>query len=152
MKKLKLLLGLALGLCVTFIQANFAFASTEDMIEKQSEVDKYIFEEHLEELEEMGIHVTHTSPEEDHVEIGISPYTEEHAAYLTEIFGEDVVKVVEGEQAVTFGTTNTEVAAGEQLAEPTSESGTNSTWFMLLGVIVVAGAGVAVMIRKKQTA
>ena len=46
--------------------------------------------------------VTHTGPRDGFIEIGITPYSEEYAGYLYGIFGSDMVKVVEGQQAVTL--------------------------------------------------
>ncbi len=47
-------------------------------------------------------------PRDGFIEIGITPYSEEYAGYLYGIFGSDMVKVVEGQQAVTLP-----LAAGE---------------------------------------
>jgi hypothetical protein len=76
----------------------------EDILAKQREIDKYLFEDHVDEIKAKGFTVTHTGPMEDYVEIGITPYTEENANYLYEIFGKDNIKVVEGQQAVLYDT------------------------------------------------
>ncbi|ABR47685.1 copper amine oxidase domain protein [Alkaliphilus metalliredigens QYMF] len=74
----------------------------EKMLQKQREIDKYLFEDHAEEINKKGFMVTHTGPYDDYVEIGITPYNEENATYLYDIFGEDNVKIVEGQQAITL--------------------------------------------------
>lgn len=74
--------------------------SDNPLQQTQQEVDKYLFEEHEEELAQLGIIVTHTAVMGDYVEIGITPCTEQNAQYLYKIFGEDKIKVVEGQQAV----------------------------------------------------
>jgi len=75
---------------------------SDEMLQKQSEIDKYLFEDHIEKINEKGFMVTHTGPVDDYVEIGITPYNEENAAYLYSIFGEDKVKVIEGQQAELY--------------------------------------------------
>lgn len=77
-------------------------ALSEPILKKQSEIDKYLFEEHKEELAKKDIVVTHTAPNEKYIEIGITPYNEENAEYLYKIFGKDMVTVVEGKQAITM--------------------------------------------------
>ncbi|ABR47692.1 copper amine oxidase domain protein [Alkaliphilus metalliredigens QYMF] len=74
----------------------------ENILQKQREIDKYLFKDHVEEMNKKDFKVTHTGPYDDYVEIGITPYNEENATYLYDIFGEDEVKVVEGQQAVTL--------------------------------------------------
>lgn len=70
------------------------------LLQKQAEIDKYVFEDHAKEIEAKGFKITHTGPMGEYVEIGITPYSEENAKFLYDIFGEDMVKVVEGQQAV----------------------------------------------------
>jgi len=72
------------------------------LMQKQSEVDQYIFEKHAKDFADKGITVTNTGVMGDYVEIGITPYNEKNAAYLYDIFGKDQVKVVEGMQAVLY--------------------------------------------------
>jgi hypothetical protein len=81
-----------------------AEAVTSDaLLQKQSEIDAYVFEQHKEDLAKQGIQVTNTGPVGDKVEIGILDYTDEKAKYLYDIFGTELVKVVEGQQAVLLG-------------------------------------------------
>jgi hypothetical protein len=77
---------------------------SEAMYLKQSEIDKYLFEEHKDEIAAKGFTVTNTSSTNEYVEIGISPFNEESAEYLYQVLGKDQIKVVEGIQAVTFDT------------------------------------------------
>ena len=152
----KRLFTLMSALLLVFLFIQPAMANTEEMLEKQAEIDQYLFVDHLEELEELGIHVTHTSPTETHVEIGISPYSEEHAQYLTEIFGAEVVKVVEGQQAVTL-TAGSDSASPEtsiqNQTEASSRSGSASVWwYMGAGAALLAAVLFVVARRKKETA
>ncbi|MDF2890731.1 MAG: hypothetical protein K0R80_1098 [Clostridia bacterium] len=78
-----------------------AAVNNEDVLsKKQMEIDQYVFEQHQEELEKKGIIVTSTGVVGDVVEVSITPYDVKNADYLYELFGEDMVKVVAGEQAV----------------------------------------------------
>ncbi|MTI54299.1 copper amine oxidase N-terminal domain-containing protein [Geosporobacter ferrireducens] len=104
-----------MGMCITAISSGTVFANSDDMafnrassievetenylVQKHREIDQYIFEKNAKEIAEKGFTVTHTGPMGDYIEIGITPYAEEHAAYLYEIFGRELVKVAKGEQA-----------------------------------------------------
>lgn len=72
------------------------------MYQKQSEIDKLLFENHKEELAQKGITVTHTGATNEYVEIGITPFNEDHAAYLKQLLGDGKIKVVEGLQAIPY--------------------------------------------------
>lgn len=67
---------------------------------KQMEIDKYVFEQHREDIEKMGILVTSTGVVGNVVEVSITPYNVKSADYLYELFGKELVSVVAGEQAV----------------------------------------------------
>jgi hypothetical protein len=75
---------------------------SEELYQKHREIDKYVFEDHADEIRLQGFGVTHTGPRDGFIEIGITPYSEEYADHLYEVFGSDMVKVVEGQQAVTL--------------------------------------------------
>ncbi|SNS29920.1 PrcB C-terminal [Anaerovirgula multivorans] len=106
------------GICLTTISSSAVFANSENLelrtspsievgiesqlTQKHREIDKYIFEENSEKMAEIGFTVTHTGPREDYIEIGVTPYSEENADFLYEIFGKDSVKIVEGQQAYTL--------------------------------------------------
>lgn len=140
---------LLLGLCLSFFSAGSTFAATEDMLEKQKEVDDYVFVEHQEELAEKGITVTHTAPLENTVEIGITPYTEENISYLQEVFGGDNVTVVEGQQAVTLQQTSAPVVDTET---PVESAASKSPLFMLASIVLLAGLVFAFILKKRRTA
>lgn len=57
------------------------------MVQKQQEIDKYVFEQHKKDFEEKGITVTNTGVIDNYVKVGITPYNEENAAYIYELFG-----------------------------------------------------------------
>ena len=75
---------------------------SEESYHKHREINKYVFEDYAEEIRLQGFGVTHTGPRDGFIEIGITPYSEEYANYLYRILGSDMVKVVEGQQAVTL--------------------------------------------------
>jgi hypothetical protein len=72
------------------------------LLEKQKEIDAFVFDTGADELAKRGFKVTHTGPVGDRIEIGILPYEESHAEYLYKTFGRDQVSVVEGVQATTM--------------------------------------------------
>jgi hypothetical protein len=99
--------------------AAFAASGTEqDLVSKQSEIDKTVFEEKAAEIAEMGFTVTNTGVIDGAVEIGITPYSESYAEYLYGLFGKDDVRVVEGMQAIPYSAgeepASTGIAQGEQ--------------------------------------
>jgi hypothetical protein len=75
---------------------------SEELYHKHREIDRYVFDDRADEIRLEGFGVTHTGPRDGFIEIGITPYSEEYAGHLYEIFGSDMVKVVEGRQAVTL--------------------------------------------------
>ncbi|MBU9720082.1 MULTISPECIES: hypothetical protein [Bacillaceae] len=70
----------------------------KELMEKQREIDHAVFEENV--LEDKGISVYYTSPDiiNSRVEVGISPFNEETVAVIHELFGDEMVEVVEGQQ------------------------------------------------------
>jgi len=130
MTRAKLMKAIMLGVCVSAFSSNIAFAQmttavestalavTSDeqitldqaLVEKQSEIDQYIFTDHAKEIEEKGIFVSYTAVTEDAVEVGISPFTDENANYFYEIFGKDAIRVVEFDESVIYQTTIAEPA------------------------------------------
>ncbi|HHV10646.1 MAG TPA: hypothetical protein GXX75_10260 [Clostridiales bacterium] len=121
--KLKYLKGIVLGLCISAFSTSIVFAqavpsetldntsvSSEEvqsegqkaLMEKQREIDQYLFKDHAKDLEKKDIFVNYTGVVGDYVEIGISPYSDENADYLYGIFGKDEVKVVEFDQSVIY--------------------------------------------------
>lgn len=75
---------------------------SDAMYQKQSEIDNVLFEDRKDEIAQMGITVTHTSAADEYVEIGITPFSEENAAFLSEILGNDKIKIVEGFRAIPY--------------------------------------------------
>ncbi|QGU95941.1 hypothetical protein GOM49_13325 [Clostridium bovifaecis] len=114
--KTSIIKAFVLGMCLTSVISTAALAGTiskdvytiqiesvdngNQLFEKQKEIDEYVFQKHVKEIEEKGFTVTHTAPLENYVEIGITPYSKDNAEYLYGVFGSDSVKVVEGQQAV----------------------------------------------------
>jgi len=73
-----------------------------EIYRKQLEADRYLFEDHADEIASRGITITHTFPAEEYVEIGITPYNEENADFIYQALGKDMIKVVEGIQVVAY--------------------------------------------------
>jgi hypothetical protein len=111
----KILKAFALGLCLSVLFTGTAFArtgggslpssgkaeadETDPLLEKQAEIDRYVFADHTEEIKKAGFEVIYTGVADTFVEIGIHPYNKENANYLYKIFGKDIVKVAESEEA-----------------------------------------------------
>ncbi|AGA68412.1 hypothetical protein Desdi_0889 [Desulfitobacterium dichloroeliminans LMG P-21439] len=133
-----------------------------DLLNRQREIDQFVFEQHRGEFAEKGFSVTHTGPMADYVEIGIEPYSEASAEYLYGIFGKEKVKVVEGQLAVALAATSggAEPALDTPLSAPvggvvadvsitssesgdkgTEESASSNTLLYGIGAVVVLGAG-----------
>lgn len=99
----------------------------EAMIKRQSEIDKYLFEDYKLEIENKGFTITHTVATTDYVEVGITPFNDENANYLYGKLGNDKIKVVEGQLAelLTFADRNdnveVDIAATTGLAADTSQ-------------------------------
>jgi hypothetical protein len=84
-----------------------------------------------------------------YVEIGIASYTDEKAEYLYGIFGRDMVKVVEGEQAYPLEgqiEESPEVISAEDNAEAANSP---VLTIVLVGATVVAAGTAFIMIRRK---
>jgi hypothetical protein len=120
----------------------------KEILDKQAEIDKYLFEDHKSEIGALGFTVTGTSPADNYVEIGITPYSEENANKLYDIFGKDMVKVVEGVQAIPYG----EEIYSSGLAVDNVQAQAIPVWvFILAGAAVAAGVIALVLIRRKAT-
>lgn len=161
-KKSKFFKALALSFCLIFVSSNTAFASddttkvlttqneitTNDqvLLEKQNEIDKYVFEDHSKEIADKGIQITHTGQVNNYVEVGITPYTKENADYLYNIFGTDKVKIVEGVKAQLMNESSTTTVAVD--ANQATSSKLNPIIFSLAGLIGV-GAISLIIYRKK---
>jgi len=118
---------------------------SNEILQRQSEIDKYLFEEYAEEINKKDFIVTYTGPFDDYIEIGITPYNEENAMYLYSILGEDKVKVVEGQQAELYTTSLAsdaiDIAVTTSIeSDQTPESNTsNSIWTYAIGGAMLIG-------------
>lgn len=77
-------------------------SASDPLMQKQNEIDQYVFESNAKDFAGKDITVTNTGVIGDYVEVGIAPFNTENANYIYEIFGKDQVKVVEGIQATTL--------------------------------------------------
>ncbi len=132
----KFVKAFTLGMCISVFSAGAAFAASpeelqgqgqssvafenyapsdvpSDLLAKQAEIDKYVFDTHASEIVEKGIFVTYTSPADGYVEMGITPYTEENINYLYDIFGTEAVKIAKGVDAILF---QSDVAIPDEVA------------------------------------
>jgi len=181
MIKSKIRKVLFFGLCLTVLSSSLVFASgggsqpsigsadapdtavsdsdpdsrafDEDVLKKQREIDQFLFEDHAEEINNMDFKVTHTGPSDGYIEIGITPYTEENAKYLYDLFGDDQVKVIDGNQAVLYQTSEAsdgiEVDLVSANDDQTSES--NAPWiYIIIGALLLIIAGGMFAKRKKN--
>lgn len=118
MTKTKMVKALLLGACFSLFFTGAAYASgggtsgntgkstpafqgatedNEELLERQNQIDQFIFKDHANKIEEMGFVVTHTGVVRDAVEVGISPYEEAFVDYLNENLGKKQMNIVEGE-------------------------------------------------------
>lgn len=128
--------------------------ANEVILNKQSEIDQYVFEEHIEEIENKGFTVTHTSSLEEYVEIGITPFNEENEQYLYSIFGKDQVKVVEGQQAELFTIAEEDTRDIDIIIENQKENESKeglTKYLIILGISIVLLGGVVVAKRNIKT-
>ncbi|HHT02631.1 MAG TPA: hypothetical protein GXZ96_08115 [Firmicutes bacterium] len=105
----------------------------EEVRQKQQEIDQYLFVDHAREI--AGFQVTHTAPQADYVEIGITPFSVENAAYLYDIFGHDMVLVVAGRQAELLSPAT---AYNDVEIDAVAQAGVSPAWYAL-GVFVLIG-------------
>ncbi|WP_199620726.1 hypothetical protein [Paenibacillus alkalitolerans] len=122
-------------------------AAEDALLQKQNEINDFVFGQGKDEIAQQGFTVTYTRPNNGYVEIGITPYNESHAEYLYEKFGRDIVKVVEGEQAVTFSTQAVDQAQAEASANAPAASGASVSLpvvFSVVGAVVLAGLIIAI--------
>lgn len=128
-----------------------ATAIDENILNKQREIDQYVFDQHKDEIAEKGFEVIHTGTFENYVEIEIMPYNEENAEYLYNIFGRDIIKVVEGRQITTM-VGEEEVQEAELNATTTAVKGEkfNGLTLPLLIVAVCALGGVAILSTRRK--
>lgn len=116
------------------ITLHLASAAEDRLTNKQAEIDEYVAGAGQEELSAQGFTVTHTGVVGDKVEVGITPYNEQHAEFLYAKFGRDIVQVVEGEQAILYGAN-----AAEADVVAAEEAGTNPWIWVGAAVVMIAG-------------
>jgi hypothetical protein len=148
----KMMMTMIIGCCLAVFTAGSVFAE-DSILAKQKEIDQYVVQ-HKEDIAAKGITVTTTAPQDGYVEVAITPYNDANAEYLYGIFGKDKVKVVEGQQAVLFGTQAT-TAAAPAVAAPApaaqNKSASTITVTSIVAAIVLLGAG-GFAIRKRRMA
>ncbi|GGM27829.1 hypothetical protein GCM10011351_12160 [Paraliobacillus quinghaiensis] len=148
MIRIKGLVSILLGLSLLLVFTSQTAANEGDILQKQGEIDQFLFEENNVDLEERGIFVTHTRPFEDTIEVGISPYTEDHAAYLYAELGKDNITVVNGEHAETFtsGQADSDVVTTDVAEESSNPS---YLWLYILVGVIIIGGGLFLLKKKK---
>ena len=127
----------------------------EGILKKQQEIDKYLFESNSSDIAKKNFKVTHTGPFEDYVEIGIIPYSKENAEYLYNIFGDEIIRVVEGIQAELLSL-QTSADSSEYIATSVKDMTANvpnrGSSTLIYSAFAIAASlllGVYVLIRRK---
>jgi hypothetical protein len=105
---------------------------SQELVDKQNEIDQFVFKDNADKLAELGFKVTHTGIVGESVEIGIAPYSEEAVNYLYENFGKELIQVVEGINSEIYETT---VALAPDT--PVSDGGSDS--YVGEGVVLEEG-------------
>lgn len=121
MRKIQLIKTVMLGLCLSTLYTGVTYASTidnkaaevtikdiapgTDLSKLQNDIDQYVFTDHTADIEKQGFQVTQTVVTNGYVEIGITPFSDENANYLYDLFGKDNVKVVKSDEVKVFKTT-----------------------------------------------
>jgi hypothetical protein len=149
--KRNFLVSIIMAICLSLLSGLTVFADMNSMIEKQKEIDQFIFVEKKEELAQKGITVSTTSPLENYVEIGITPFTEENASYFYDEFGKDTIKVVKGMQNITKTTANEETDTTSTLTtnnDPNDKEAPIKSIYIIVAAFI-ALAGIIVLVKKK---
>lgn len=132
MIKTKLFKAIVIGFCISALSTGMAFAQ-ESVIStpvkgeqlsdaqialyaKQKEIDQYLLVDHTKEIADKGIEINYTAVTDTYVEIGISPFNDDNANYLYDIFGKDIVKVVEFDQSILYSSTTSSGVAPDATA------------------------------------
>lgn len=74
----------------------------KELTELQAKIDQFVFVDHADEIKAKEFMVTTTGVIDGYVEVGILPYSEENAKLITDNFGTEKVKVVEGEDIIMY--------------------------------------------------
>jgi hypothetical protein len=140
------------GMCFSLLSTGVALAETIDSksvevtsqeisnpeissetLELQKEIDKYLFEDHVQELKDRGIEITYTVPVDNYVEIGILPFTDENVKFLKDTFGSDKVEIIDSQMSVLMATSG--------LGSDTPVSSEENGEVQILEEVVLEGAG-----------
>lgn len=85
----------------------------KELSDLQSKIDQYVFVDHAEDIKEKNFMITNTGVMEGYVEVGILPYSEDNAKFITDVFGTDKIKVVEGVDNIMYALGNESALEGE---------------------------------------
>ena len=127
---------------------------SEAVMEKQIELDKYMMKDNGKVFIDKGFNIYKTMPNEDYLEIGISPFTEENANYIYELLGKDNARVVEvPESELVYNTLAAESNVEDAVlyANDTEDSKPEpfkNPMVLGLGALAVLGGGLIVSKRK----
>lgn len=77
-------------------------STDKELSQLQTKIDQYVFVDHADEINDKEFMVTNTGVVDGYVEVGILPYSEENAKIITDAFGTEKVKVIEGEDAMMY--------------------------------------------------
>lgn len=126
-----------------------AVSSQDDsrLYEKQREIDQYLFVDHVKEIENMDFNIIYTGVAESYVEIGITPYNDEHAAYLYDRFGTELVKVVDTDEVILY---NAPDASEDDMPQDSDAIATSELPIMDMGDIAVSDGGEDEVIKERE--
>ncbi len=119
--------GVAFAETNASVDKTLAFTSEVSSIDKelsklQEEIDQYVFVDHADEISKKDFMVTNTGVVDGVVEVGILPYSKANAQVITDAFGTDKVKVVEGEDVMMYAFDEGILIEGEETQEVAPET------------------------------
>jgi len=118
------------------------------LFEKQRELDQFLFVDQVKEIEGMGFKVIYTGVADDYVEVGITPYNDEYAAYIYDEFGRDIVKVVDTDEVILYDSVG---VAPDAVTIDADNAVSSETPIMDMGdTPVTAGAEDEALIRERE--
>ena len=130
---------------------------SEAVMKIQIELDKHMMKENGKIFTDKGFNIYKTLPNEDYLEIGISPYNEENANFIYQILGKDNARVVEvPESELVYNTLAAESSIEEDAvlytndknAEDSKSQPFKNPMVLGLGALAVLGGGLLVSKRK----
>ncbi|MBC7959289.1 MAG: hypothetical protein H7X94_05440 [Vallitaleaceae bacterium] len=135
MKLFSFMRALVMSIVLMTMLSNVTLATTdmnvttkdEALLQKQQEIDTYVFDEHAKDIEEKGFVVTATGQVGDFIDIAIQPYSEENVRYLQDLFGKENITVSEGLPPVILELTTSDEDSIMTISDASSQEVMQST-------------------------